>query len=381
MLILPAACGSVERNEAAISRPLGTAVANPVWKPEYQKSLDAAVKWLLENQQKDGHWGHFLPTRPGDVYIGGVNSLRAFEVASSSLCAMALLELPENEAVTAALLKGYSYLADAPEARRIDPSTFYNTWAHCYLLQAISRGILDNRLENLHPALRKRGEIELKELLGIQCLNGGFGYYDFYQMMTPPSGEMATSFGTATALAVFKEAQKAGYAIPGAALASALDFLIRLRYPNGSYAYSFDSRFYPMFSANQIRGSLGRSQACNNGLFLWERIGSRDVKNGLVTFFKEHGFIEIGRCRQWPHEAWYCTAPYYYYYGHFYASCNLDFLTADDAGIFAAQLADTVVATQFSDGSFWDYPLFGYTKAYGTGLGILILANCHKHLK
>ncbi len=64
------------------------------WKPLYQASLDRSVKWLLDNQHDDGRWGHFLPQRPQDIYIGEVNSLKAFGNASSALCCMALLMQP-----------------------------------------------------------------------------------------------------------------------------------------------------------------------------------------------------------------------------------------------------------------------------------------------
>lgn len=43
---------------------------------------------------------------------------------------------------------------------------------------------------------------------------------------------------------------------------------------------------------------------------------------------------------------------------------------------YSDKLADLVVKGQYDDGSFWDYPLYAYAKAYGTGYGALILSNC-----
>jgi hypothetical protein len=35
-----------------------------------------------------------------------------------------------------------------------------------------------------------------------------------------------------------------------------------------------------------------------------------------------------------------------------------------------------VLKARQPDGSFWDYPLYGYHKAYGTGYAVATLARC-----
>jgi hypothetical protein len=386
LTVCPLACGKEASTKPAAKQPEPKQVnetgklPESAWKSEYQTSLDLAVKWLLDNQHDDGRWGHFLPERPADVYIGGVNSLKAFGSASSALCCMALLMQPQSEPVNAAVYKGFTYLINSPALGRVRGTTSYNLWAHAYLLQAVSRGLGDERLKDLHAKLRNRGTRELGSLLSLQGLNGGFGYYDFYPTYRP-SGRIATSFGTATALVAMKEAREAGFKVPDKHIRLALDYLARMRFPNGAYSYSTLNQFHPQSQVNLIRGSLGRSQACNNGLFIHERISAKDIQEGFEHFIGEHEFIEMGRCRQYPHEAWYATAPYYYYYGHYYASRNLDHLPEKSCSRFADQLAALIVLTQFDDGSFWDYPMYGYTKAYGTGFGVLILSNCKKHLQ
>ncbi|MFH1422474.1 MAG: hypothetical protein ABIH42_07165 [Planctomycetota bacterium] len=352
-----------------------------LWKASYQASLDRGVKWILDNQHKDGSWGHFLPERPGDIYYGGVNSLKAFGTASSALCCMALLMQPPSETIDTSLKKGYQYLVSAPENRRINGDTFYNVWTHCYMIQALTRGLGDERLKEMCTEIKKRTEMEIEGLFRLQSPNGGFGYYDFNQNTYHPSGYHATSFVTATALVAMHEARSAGFDIPDNRVNLALKYLLSQRYPNGSYSYSTGLQRYPQLSVNHIRGSLGRSQACNNGLIAWGRISEKDIVKGFNDFIEQHGFLEIGRCRQYPHEAWYAIAPYYYYYGHYYASRNLAELPEDCRTAFAEKLADLIILTQFDDGSFWDYPLFGYTKAYGTGFGVLIMSNCRKHLE
>lgn len=345
-------------------------------------SITRGVEFLLNSQRKDGAWGEPLPTRPYDIYIGGANSLHAFGNASSALCCMALLAQPSSERLDGALLRGYRYLCDAPDAVRINGDTFYNVWAHAYMIEALARGLADARLSTLHGAMRSRADFEIARLFKIQSLDGGFGYYDFGWALQHPTGEISTPMSASAVLVGLRAAQDAGLAIPEKGLRLAIEYLNRMRLPNGAYLYSTGHQFHPVNPAVKVRGSLGRSQAGNCGLGEWgKHVSPAWIERGLETFRREHIFIEIGRCRQFPHEAWYATAPYYYYFGHYYASRNLFLVGAEAAREYARWMADVIAKTQFDDGSFWDYPLYGYTKAYGTGFGVLIMSNCRRVLE
>ena len=250
------------------------------------------------------------------------------------------------------------------------------------MLQALSAGMGDSRFTDLHKKMKTRAVHEMRRLLMHQSLNGGWGYYDFRHRTLQPSGDLSTSFSTAAALIALKESMSAGIHVQDHRVQIALDFLVRQRVPNGAYIYSDGHKYRPLGTANLPRGSLGRSQAGNNALFEWNKVvNAEDLQKGMDYFFKDHQFIEMGRSRQFPHEAWYATAPYYYYFGHYYASRNVGLLaTVEKRNEAATKLADLIVKTQTDDGSFWDYPLYGYTKAYGTGYGVLILSNCKEQL-
>lgn len=371
------------RTDATV-REAGAGEPDPVpaggWK--YEAQLQRALKFLLETQNANGSWGSPLPERPGDIYTGGTNSFHAFGNASSALCCMALLAQPSDAGVDTAMLKGYRYLVDAPDAVRVSGDTFYNVWAQAYMLEALSRGLMDKRLEKIWPEMRKRAEFEMTRLFKIQSLDGGFGYYDFGWVLAHPTGEISTTMSATAALVGLRAAKDAGLEIPAKELKCALEYLDRMRLPNGAYLYSTDHTYYPVNRACGIRGSLGRSQGGNCALAEWGKSVTPElIEKGFKNFVDQHMFIEIGRCRQYPHEAWYATAPYYYYFGHYYASRNLAQLKPELQQHYAHWLADTVALTQFDDGSFWDYPLFGYTKSYGTGYGVLILSNCRKMIR
>lgn len=355
----------------------GEAATDPsFWK--YQPNLDRAVKHVLDTQKKKGDWG-YMSERPNDIYLGSINSLHVWGNASTALCVYALIKQPPTGEINAAIRKGLEYLIDAPDTPRATMDTFYNVWSHTYMLECLGVAMRDDRFKDLRSRMRTRADHELRRLMDHQSLDGGWGYYDFDQRTARPSGDISTSFTTAAALVGLHEARQAGLSIRDHNAQIALDYMERNRVPNGAYFYSTGHKYSPMGDPNLPRGSLGRSQSGDNALYTWKRtIKQDDLRKQLDYFFKDHIFIEIGRGRQFPHEAWYATAPYYYYFGHYYASRNVLALPEDIRARYSDTLADLVCKGQYDDGSFWDYPLYGYAKAYGTGYGVLILSNLKK---
>jgi len=352
------------------------AVDPAVWK--YQSNLDRAVRHILDTQKTKGDWG-YMSERPNDIYLGSINSLHVWGNASTGLCVYALMKQPPTAEINAAIRKGLEYLITAPDTPRATMDTFYNVWSHTYMLECLGVALRDDRFKDLRTRLRNRADHELRRLMDHQSLDGGWGYYDFDQRTARPSGDISTSFTTAAALVGMHEARQAGLSIRDHNAQIALDYLERNRVPNGAYYYSTGHKYSPLYDPNLPRGSLGRSQSGDNALYTWKRtIKQEDLRKQLDYFFKDHVFIEIGRGRQFPHEAWYATAPYYYYFGHYYASRNVLALPGDIRARYSDTLADLVCKGQYDDGSFWDYPLYGYTKAYGTGYGVLILSNLKK---
>ncbi|NUQ36118.1 MAG: hypothetical protein HUU29_14385 [Planctomycetaceae bacterium] len=344
-------------------------------------ALDKSVGYLLKNQNPDGSWGHHLPWRPNDIMIGGFNTFHAFGSASTALVCMGLLQVDDSTEVRDALARGFRSLIAAEDARRIDGRVFYNTWAHTYMVEAFAMGLQDARLAELHGQMRERCMRELDALLKIQCLNGGWGYYDFGQRMFPPSGDIATPFNTAAALVAMHAAREAGISVPQKVIDGAFEFLRTCRVLNGAYLYSYGHIGSPTGMANNIRGSIGRSQSGNCAFGTWKRLlEEKDIRQGLDDFFTHHHYIACGLHRQWPHEAFYATAPYYYLFGHHYAACNIALVDKDARPGYARRLGAIIAGIQEEDGSIWDYPLYGYTKAYGTGYGAGILARCLKAL-
>jgi hypothetical protein len=107
-------------------------------------------------------------------------------------------------------------------------------------------------------------------------------------------------------------------------------------------------------------------------------ITEKQVHDGLEMFFAEHPFIEMGRKRQYPHESWYQTAPYYYYFGHYYTGLLLEKLGPAGRERYGARLADQIVPKQDPDGAWWDYAMWDYHKPYGTAYAVMTLLRCEE---
>jgi hypothetical protein len=125
-----------------------------------------------------------------------------------------------------------------------------------------------------------------------------------------------------------------------------------------------------------LRGSIGRTQACNLALDLWDvpDDGGKRCISGLQALFDDHRAIDMGRKRPYPHESWYQTSGYYFYFGHYYAARLMEHHHAQST--FAQSLARILIDRQDPDGSWWDYPMWGYHKPYGTAYAVMTLLRC-----
>ena len=330
------------------------------------RAIAEGARLLVRLQNRDGSWGTGRETTDFDVMAAVPGSHDAFRVATTALCVMALRETGEKEASG----RGLGYLVSYDGARRATPWEIYNVWAHTFALQALARAWREDRREDC----RKMAARHLDFLQRYETFVGGWNYYDFNYGTRTPSME-PTSFGTAAALAALHEAKAAGIAVPEPLVRRALNRLREMRQPDGSFLYGSDFRYHPLFLANRLRGSVGRTQPCHWALWLWGAgAGEKEAREGLEMFFREHKFLDIARKRQYPHEAYYYNSPYYYYFDHYYAALILERLP--DGRGFRDRLAAHILPWQEADGSWWDYKMYDYHKPYGTALAVMALLRC-----
>jgi hypothetical protein len=340
----------------------------------------AGVDWLIDNQNPDGSWGSFDTGRTREVMLGTLGSHDGFGQACLALGVMALQQ-PSRDDPQAfdTMTKGLERLLTIEPTGRATPQVFYDTWAHTYMVQCLANLYPDERLAEYRPRMAEVLRRELHALLERQSIDGGWAYYDFGHTQERPTGNFSTSFNTAAVLVALHDTRAAGFDVPQDNIDDAIEALARLRFPQGAYGYSFGHRYAPDNRANKIQGSIGRNQVCNLALYLWDRdVEQADLDLGVQELRKWHHYILIGKGRPMPHEAWYATAGYYFMFGHYYAGRVIEQLDSPDRQDHARWLAGVMTELNEPDGSWFDFPLYGYYKAYGTAFGVLALQHAEQ---
>ncbi|MDX1564340.1 MAG: hypothetical protein R3236_02990 [Phycisphaeraceae bacterium] len=368
---------------AAPSKPLPKPepLADPPSKEEIKKSLRRGAAFLVRDQNANGSWGSATRTKGLNIFAPIPGSHHAFRTAVTALCVSALIETGDlTPAAESALASGEQWLLkNVSRVRRANMTALYNVWSHAYSIQALVRMLGRASDESARQKIRSLILDQIDRLQRYEFVGGGWGYYDFHHHTRRPGGD-PTSFTTATVLVALHEAEQAGVAVPEKLVQRGLREIRRQRKPNQTYLYSRNFKFHPMRSINRPGGSLGRSQACNAALRLWDDpvITDRVLAIWLDRLFARQGWLDIGRKRPVPHESWFAVAGYFYYYGHYYAAYCLEQLPAEKRGAYQDHLGRLMIRRQEKDGSWWDYPLYDYHQPYGTAFAMMSLVRCRK---
>lgn len=376
-LLLPAlVAGLAIVSSAAAHRAEETPQSRPAQLRTYTKqeidvAISRGIQFLVKDQQPDGSWGTGRETHGSEVYSMVPGSLDAFRIGASSLCVMALRETGQ----TAAHDKGLEYLLKVPDAKRDSGDLLYNTWAHIYLLQAMAEEMPHNK----DPRIKKVAEREIQDLVRYATYMGGWNYYDF-DAHTQHESTGPTSFGTAAGLVALYEAKQAGLDVPEKLTRDAIRELKKCRLSSGVYLYGSGYQYIPRLRANLPKGAVGRTQAANYALKLWgwDKLDKPQLRQGLDLFFVDHAFLNMGRKRPYPHESWYQTSGYYYYFDHYYASRLFEMLDPADKEHYAPKLIEAVLPHEEPDGSWWDFAMWDFHKPYGTAFAVMTLLRCEK---
>jgi len=352
--------------------------APPAAKVSVDVAIRTGVSWLVANQNKDGSWGKPTSGRTYEVMAAIPGGHYAFRAATTALCWIGLRDVSyQPQESRAAQEKALKWLARNVRVKRARGGELYNIWALGYGLRAVSQALREEAPGASPEELRKMAESLVKALGIYQTPDGGFGYYDFRTKTFRPS--WSTSFTTATCLIGLHEAEKAGLDVPPDLVARGRKHLLMCRTPKGTYLYGSYFRYYPRASINRAQGSSMRTQACNLALRLsGHPLDDKELKSGLDQLVKHHRFAIAGVRRPIPHESWYAVSGYFYLYGHQYGALVLEQLPESDRGYYARRIAEAVLKTRQKDGSFWDYPLYGYHKPYGTGYALIALARTQR---
>lgn len=343
-------------------------------------SIKRGVDFLITHQNINGSWGNATLTKGLNIYAPVPDAHQAFRAASSSLALHGLLETADHRPATlAAIKRGETWLLKTlPNLRNIDPRATYSIWAHAYSLRALASLYRSHDQPTKRDEYRRQAIIQIKRLERHEDINKGWGYYDFEHVTAKPSGSIM-SFTTATVLlAMHDAATTMNIELPAKIVKRGVKSIQLQRNPDFSYTYSFSHRWVPRRSINRPAGSLGRSQACNAALrkFGDTEVTDEVIRTWLQRLFDRQGWLDHGRKRPVPHEAPAKVSGYFYFYGHYYASECISFLPRREQKEWKQKLSTMIISKQEKNGCWWDYPLYNYHYAYGTGYALATLSRC-----
>ena len=340
-------------------------------------SFEKGIGWALANQRANGNWGSLESTRRREIFLDTLASHLAFQTATTAIVTWSLIEPARTKPeCRAALERGLTELSSRKPPGRASGKTFYSVWAHNYLIYLSAAVQADPTLTAFHATWKTIGETEIALVRREQGADGGWGYYDFNFTGENPSGNESTSFNTAAMILALRSAQEQGAVIPPGTIEDGTRAILRMQLPSGAFAYGTYAELNPRADYNKISGSSGRLQSCNVALNAVGagKVTAETLMRGVQHLRDTHQYIEISRGRVMPHESFYRNSGYYYYFDHYYAACALAAVppSAERAEL-VRWLTEVMVHDQNPDGSWFDYPLYGYGKAYATGLGLLTL--------
>lgn len=342
-----------------------------------RQAINRGLQFLIEDQNPNGSWGSATRTKGLNIYAPVPGAHDAFRTATTALCICALLESRQDRPeITESIQRGEAWLMEhLPDLRRATGDAIYNVWGHAYSIQALVRlykthAAEPERLQQIQELVR----MQFDRLSRYESVDGGWGYYDFrYQAQRPTSSSI--SFVNGAVLIALAEAKSLGIDPPQKVVDRAIAATRRQQKKDFSYLYGEYLKDRPMRGINRPGGSLGRTQCCNCALRTWgdESITDNVVKSWLCRLYVRNGWLDIGRKRPVPHEAWFQVAGYFYYFGHYYAALSLEQLPTAEQAPFRHMLARLIIDRQEKNGSWWDYPLYDYHDPYGTSFALMTL--------
>lgn len=346
-----------------------------------ENAITAGVDHLLATQNADGSWGNATRTKNLNIYAPVPGAHHGYRMATTALALSGLIAANDSrpEAI-AAVEKCDKWMATAlPRLKRAEGTSIYNNWGHAYGLRALVSlaerpGVSAEKVAQY----KELAEEQINRLKLYQDLDGGWGYLSLEQITARPS-RGSNAFMTATVLLAVKEAHESlGVTLEQSRIDKAVASIVRQRTADFAYVYATGHKWRPRVPINRPAGSLARSPGCNAATRVWgdDVITDEILIESLDRLIKRNGWLDIGRKRPVPHETHFAVSGYFYFFGHYYASEVIGMLPKEQQNEWKNKLARVMLDKQESDGSWWDYPLYNYHQAYGTGYALVTLSRC-----
>lgn len=325
--------------------------------------INAAVKNLVRLQHEDGAWPY-----EGVYRVGGKIPV-GYRVGGTAIVCTALLsavgdDREKQEAVVSAIEKGARQILVELEHPLMQPiqSNRYDVriWGHIYALDFFCR------LKE-HPqfdALRKETDPWLSKLVDAivfqEIKTGGWNY---------ANQTSQGCFVTAPAVQALLLARQQGIEVSDSVLERAADALAGSRSEKGVFAYSG-----PANRRDTLAGSIARGPVSEVTLILLGKGDPIRLQSTVDSFFEHWEQLEKRRKKTGTHLPPHGIAPYYFYYGHRYLAQAIRFLPEENRKKEMERFRQVLLKTKDEDQT-WNDRVFEQSKAFGTAMAVLALAN------
>lgn len=348
---------------------------------EIRASMKRGIDFLLQRQNPSGSWGR-IRTKGYTVTMPVPMGFDATRAATTAMALNALVDSGDTRPeVKQAIQRGEAWLLEnLPKIRICSYEVMYNNWTHAYgissLVALLKYGPRDPQREEKIRAVIN-GQIE--RLHRNQHFDGGWGYYNFAARVggIGKTGD-TPSFMTGAILVALHDAKQAGFAIPENMPQWALAALKEQRRPDFAYTYTYPARIAGLSILSHPAGSLARSQACNLACKMW---GDKEVTDGVMVAWLDrliarNEWLSMARKTHQPHEGHWAIAGYFYYYAHYYAAREIEYIPESERPRIKAHLAKILMSHQESSGSWFDFAMYDFHEDYGTSYALMSLNRC-----
>jgi len=323
--------------------------------PTPEELIRIALPLLVKMQEEEGQWPYEGVYRvEGEIPVG-------YRVGGTAIVATTLLQAatPQDADAAAAITKGLEFVLKGLEHPLMEPSTEnrydVRVWGHAYALEFFCR-LREAKREGKRAADVKRWIPKLIETLVKEELpEGGWNYA---HRMQP------ASFVTAPVVQALLLARSQGEKVPAKVLERARASLEAARRDSGAF-------FYGGKEENDrkalLPGSIARSPVCEATLLLLGGGSAKALQASLDAFHEHWGELEKRRKKTGTHVGPYLIAPYYFYYGHYYAAQAIELLPEAAREKERARLLEVILRTRDEDGT-WNDRVFPRSRNYGTAM-------------
>jgi hypothetical protein len=304
----------------------------------------------------------------GEIPIG-------YRVGGTSIAATALLaapgwaeDAPRREAVRRAAGFVVASAGHPLMAHAFDGRYDVRGWGYCYglsFLLALQRaGAVPADLAE-GAAAAVRFFIDGLEASAIPQ-SGGWNY-----AWTRGFGQPCPSapFMTGPVVLSLLDAQAQGHDVDATILAGGIAALERSRMETGAFAYRGTE---PDAVRDAVPGSAARMAVGEVALAAAGRSSVDRLRGAVDAFIVHWSWLDERRAKPGTHMGRYRIAPYYFYFGHWYAAQAAELLPEPERGEYRRRLRDLLMATRRDDGA-WNDRVFPRTAGVCTAMAVLAL--------